>query len=137
MIKTIDIRGKNCNAYRHNGMTHLQAIECYIRDIITDFSNNNCCWVTNVATYGDLISISALNGINYPGESKPSQIFWQVIALNESDMDYCHLCELGFSESRIRDELLTEVETRANDYGQIKAWHIGYLPGFAIVIASI
>lgn len=137
MIKTINIRGTQCNAYRHKGMTHLQAIDCYLRKIIADFTNNNCFWVTNVTTDGDLISISALNSFNYPGESMPSQIFGEVIALNENNINYCHLRELGFSESRIRDELLTEVETRVNDYGQIKAWHIGYLPGFAIVIASI
>lgn len=139
MVKTINIGcGKEYNAYRNAGYTHMEAITfCVAEDVAKAFKEANCLWVTNVTSDRELVTISASSTYAFPGESKPSMICAYVVPLNETNEDYCALREAGLSEAEIRDELLNAVEADASCYGTIKAWHVAYVPGCAVVFASI
>ncbi|MBP3707616.1 MAG: hypothetical protein J6J36_03300 [Clostridia bacterium] len=137
MVKTIDISGRAYNAYRNAGHSHMEAIEHCVKELVTELDKAGCFWVTNVATDRDIITVSASSPYAFPGESKPSSIWCSVIALNETDKDYCKLRESGLSEAEVRDELLNAAEADASYFGTIKAWHIAYVPGCAVVFASV
>lgn len=131
MRKTIDIGGRSYNISRNAGYTHMEAITDCVVDVVTALEKAGCFWVTNVATDGEFITISASPGMS-------SHLFCRVLPLNETDNQvYCYLRKTGLSEAEVRDKFLNDIEAEANDFcNPIKTWHIAYVPGYAIILAS-
>lgn len=132
MIKTICI-DKEVPADTNRAEFMEKLIEKGLKEMVESYHS----WITSISTDGRFITITANYSENYPGESKPSVVFYRVLALNDSNESYDKLSKLKYSEEEIRDTLLREAEVEAEEYGSIKAWNMVYVHRYAIIVASI